>query len=92
MGKVFALDLAVADLDLRSAVGIHLTSNHYPPVPVSMVTACVEAINLCNEGSPDDLVELPTGVLWRYETSAPAWAIVEGHHLDPWLTDDDPEL
>lgn len=86
MGHAFAVDLTSSDLDLRRAVGIHLTSNHYPPVPAEMIEPCVLAIEASNDGDDELLIELPEGVLWRNEPSAPAWAIVEGHHLESWLT------
>lgn len=67
----------------------HLTSNHYPPVPLSMIDPCLVAIGACNEGQPDFQVELPEGVSWRGNTTAPAWAIVESHHLEYFLDMDD---
>ena len=44
MGLSTALDLA-ENLDLESAIGYHLQGNHYPPVPLSMVQPCIEAID-----------------------------------------------
>jgi len=34
MGNTFAADLATMDLSLSDSIRIHLTSNHYPPVPL----------------------------------------------------------
>jgi hypothetical protein len=86
MGRNFAEDLAgMTSLPISEMLAIHLASNHYPPVPVSMVEACLEAISLANQGDSGALVELPEGVTWRGETHAPAYAIVEAHHLEPWL-------
>jgi len=42
-----AYDLAsndLLDLDLDTQIQIHLTSNHYPPVPSSMVAPCIEKL------------------------------------------------
>ena len=42
MGSNFATELAdneLFDLDLETAIGIHLQANHYPPVPRSMTQA-----------------------------------------------------
>jgi hypothetical protein len=90
MGTVFAQDLAqYSDLSLRDAIAIHLTSNHYPPVPTTMVDACIEAINKCNEGDYACEVDLPEGVAYRGRTTAPAGAIVEGHHLESWLSEEE---
>lgn len=85
MGYNFASDLADSDLSLKNSIAMHLRGNHYPPVPLSMVEPCIDAIDACNEDESDRLITLPEGVLWRGETSAPAYAIVESHHLDVWL-------
>ena len=50
-----------------------------------MVQPCVDAIYACDEQEYDKLIELPEGVEWRGQSSAPAHAIVEGHHLEAWL-------
>jgi hypothetical protein len=83
-----ALDMA-AHADLDQAVAWHLQGNHYPPVPRSMVGPCLEAIALASGGEWDEHVDLPEGVSWRDQTTAPAWAIIEAHHLDPFLTEED---
>ena len=90
MGRNFAEDLSSGELQLSldDQIGIHLTSNHYPPVPKSMVEPCIEAIELCNAGDQGELVDLPDGILWKGEPQAPAYAIVEAHHLEPWISFD----
>lgn len=87
MGSNFANDLALADnLDIETQIAIHLSSNHYPPVPKSMVQPCVEAIDAVNDLGLWDLeIPLPEGVLYKDLTHAPAWAIIEAHHLNAWL-------
>ena len=85
MGNNFATELAEMDMDLEQSIRIQLTANHYPPVPTSMVQPCIEAIYACNDEEHDKLIKLPEGVSWRGQDSAPAYAIVEGHHLDAWL-------
>ena len=85
MGATFAHDLAGTDLDIRQQLAYHLQGNHYPPVPVSMVGPCLDAIDACNDEDYQRLIELPEGVYWRGETSAPASAIAEAHHLDSWI-------
>ena len=85
MGSNFATELADMDMDLAQSIRIQLTANHYPPVPASMVEPCIEAIYACNEDEHNKLIKLPDGVSWRGEDHAPAYAIVEGHHLDAWL-------
>ena len=87
MGHNTAMDL-MQNLDMESAIAIHLQSNHYPPVPTSMVQPCMDAIDAYWEDDASRYIELPEGVLWRGNTSAPAYAIIEAHHLDPWCQDD----
>lgn len=83
MGSSQAVEYANMDLD--QGLAIHLTSNHYPPVPVSMIDACKAAINAYWEEEYDRKVDLPEGISWKGEKSAPARAIVEAHHLDAWV-------
>lgn len=84
-----AMELADKDLfpnlTLEDAIGMHLRGNHYPPVPLSMVPVCIEAIDAFNEGDASVMVKLPEGVSWRGQIEAPAYAIIEAHHLDAWL-------
>ena len=94
MGRMFAEDLA-SSLELERALEIHLKNNHYPPIPVEMVPACIEAIEVyCNDGDIDTEIILPIvngwQVLYQGRSTAPAWAIVEQHHLDAWLPDEEP--
>lgn len=90
MGSIQAMDLAESEiLDLESQIGIHLRSNHYPPVPLSMVPVCIEAIDKANEGEWHYLITLPEGTSWKGEPFAPVHAIVEGHHLEFWITEDE---
>jgi hypothetical protein len=90
MGNNFATDLAtMPELDLESAIGIHLQSNHYPPVPLSMVQPCIDAIDAYWEDDYMRLIELPQGVFYRGQEEAPAYAIIENHHLEAWCSEDE---
>lgn len=80
----------------RAALAWHLSSNHYPPVPASMIPVCEEAIRLAASEEWDEQVELPEGIYYRGSSTAPVSAIVEQHHLgdfveayDPYDDDDD---
>ena len=85
MGSNLAYDLANGELDLSTAIGIHLSSNHYPPVPNSMVLPCIEALEAYWEDETDREIKMPEGVSYKGLDTAPAWAIVEQHHLEAWL-------
>jgi hypothetical protein len=92
MGNNFATELATGALgpiSIEDQIAMHLNGNHYPPVPLTMVKPCIEAIDAYWEDDLDAKIELPEGVLWRGETTAPAWSIIEGHHLSAWCTEDD---
>jgi hypothetical protein len=81
--------LEETDADIRTVLSWHLTSNHYPPVPTSMIDPCLEAIALCEDDNADALVSLPEGTLWRNSDQAPAWALVDGLHLEHFLGRED---
>jgi hypothetical protein len=66
---------------LRPALTWHLSSNHFPPVPTTMVDACIEAIEAAVDEDWDHPVELPEGITFRGHQAAPASALVEQHHL-----------
>lgn len=84
MGSLQAQEMAEL-LPLEQALVWHLQVNHFPAVPSEMIPVCIEAIELCNEGLANNTVDLPLGVRYRNDTYAPAWAIVDAHHLDPWI-------
>lgn len=88
MGLNTALDLAES-FDLDQSILIHLQGNHYPPVPASMVEPCIDAIDAYYEEDYQKLIKLPEGVFWKGQTTAPASAIVEAHHLEAWLPETD---
>ena len=93
MGNTFVTQLADRDLfpelDLETAIGYHLRGNHYPPVPLSMVQPCIDAIDAYYDEDYNKLIEMPEGVSYRGEKFAPASAIIEQHHLDAWLPECD---
>ena len=74
-------------MDLETQLAYHLQGNHYPPVPLSMVEPCIEAIDAYYDEDYRREIALPEGVLWRGQVTAPADAIIEQHHLQFWLPD-----
>ena len=90
MGYNTALDFAEnIDISLEQAIGYHLQGNHYPPVPLSMVQPCIEAIDAYYDEDTDREIEMPEGVSYKGKTTAPAWAIIEQHHLSAWLPENE---
>jgi hypothetical protein len=86
MGSNTAIDLATnLDISLEQAIGYHLQGNHYPPVPLSMVAPCIEALDAAREMDAMRQIAMPEGVFYKGMSHAPAWAIIQQHHLDAWL-------
>ena len=86
MGSVTALGIKDAVLDLETQLGYHLQGNHYPPVPLSMVQPCIDAIDAAYDEDHDRMIEMPQGVSYKGNTHAPAWAVIEQHHIN-WFID-----
>lgn len=92
MGSLQAREMAELGADnIEQALAWHLQSNHFPPIPTTMVKPCLEAIDAYWEDDLDKLISLPEGVGYRGLTVAPARAIIINHHLDPWCADTDDE-
>jgi hypothetical protein len=89
MGSVTALGIQDSVLDLETQLAYHLQGNHYPPVPLSMVQPCIDAIDAYYENDAMRFIAMPEGVFYKGMSHAPAWAIIEQHHLDFWLPQDD---
>lgn len=99
MGKNTAIEFTELETSIEQQLAVHLQANHYPPVPLSMIPVCVEAIEAYWEDDTDKLLQLPTDginrdgqpfqILWKGQDKAPAWAILEGHNLSPWTADYD---
>lgn len=87
MGKLTAMAMSDEELglSLETQIEYHLSSNHYPPVPKSMVSVCIEAIDLANEGDWYSRITLPQGTTFQGSDEAPVYAIVEQHHLYTWI-------
>jgi hypothetical protein len=92
MGRAYAEGIAETGIPLDEQITWHLRGNFFPPVPLSMVPVCVEAIEHYNNGEPDRLISMPDGVGYKGLTAAPAWAVIDGHRLETWLDDTDYEL
>jgi hypothetical protein len=90
MGSVTAIGLADTTLDLETQLLYHLKGNHYPPVPSEMVAPCIEAIDAAYDEDYERIIDMPMvgdfQIRWRGLTQAPAWAIIEQHHLN-WFID-----
>ena len=89
MGYTGALDMAGSGLGIDVELGWHLQSNHFPPIPLSMLQPCKDAIDAYWDDDCDREISLPSPILYKGRETAPAWAIIEQHHLSAWTTDYD---
>ena len=94
MGLLSLLAMLDGENDLESVMSWHLQFNCYPPTDPNLIPVCLEAVTLYNNAQPDEVVHLldkelnlPEGVLYKGDkTTAPLRAIVEGFHLDGFLS------
>lgn len=84
MGYSSAVGMAAAT-DLRTALGWHLQSNHFPPVPAEMVPVAERAVKAARKGDYDRRLRLPAGASWKGQSTAPVSACVEAWHLDAFI-------
>ena len=90
MGNLHATEFANMNIDLKTAITWQLQSNHYPPVPASMVPVAIAAIHACNEDDPERLITSPFEHR-RHGFQVPVYEIVNSYHLHPWCHNDDDE-
>jgi hypothetical protein len=97
MGRMTAMDLQDQGLTLEQQIGIHFSSNCYPPIPSKMIPVAVAAIDAYYEEDYARVIKLPEGVEFRNgEDWVFASQAVESLRLDAWLqeiywTDEDEE-
>lgn len=91
MGSLHAREMANSGLTIDAQLEWHLRANHYPPIPLSMVEPCKQAIDAYWEDDLDREIQMPQGVFYRGETTAPARAIIIQHHLDAWCEEEEYE-
>jgi len=87
MGANFAHDLASGEFSIsrEDAISVHLTNNHYPPVPTALVPVCIQAIDAVNASDPHAIIRLPAGFGFRGYSSVEAHEVVSSLHLDAWV-------
>tara|TARA_B110000503_G_scaffold97345_1_gene146152 strand:+ start:240 stop:512 length:273 start_codon:yes stop_codon:yes gene_type:complete len=84
MGRLQAVEMA-GRLSVEESIKWHLNDNLYPPAPPSMVKPCLRAIDAFWENDLDREIQMPDGIFYRGEPSAPARDILISCHLDAWL-------
>lgn len=74
-------------IDREVSLSWHLTSNHYPPLPASLIETAENAIDACNEYEPERRITLPDGCTVNEQAEMEAWDVVEWLHLEFYLDD-----
>lgn len=75
----FAELVEAGEVSLEASLEWHLVANHYPPLPVTLVPICVQAIEAANEEDWDREIVI------RHNTTAKVSDLVEALHLEAFL-------
>ena len=89
MGRMTADALTELTIPLHHQIELHLRNNFYPPIPLSMVQPCIDAIDAFYDEDSDKEIAMPKGISYKGSNVAPAWAIIEQHRLDSWLKEEE---
>lgn len=91
MGAITAIDLKdqakEGTCSLDTALAIHFQSNHYPPLPLSLIPVAKRVIEKAQRGEWEARVRLPEGITFRGSTLAPVRECAKAWHLDAWIYD-----
>ena len=85
MGRLQAEEMASLT-DLDTALRWHLTYNHYPPLPVSLLPVAKLAIEKAESEEWDELLDLPDRISYKGSNKAPVHACVKEWHLDSFIS------
>jgi hypothetical protein len=89
MGSLQAAAFAEAvkdgDTNLSAALTYHLTANHYPPLPISLVPVAERVIELAQNEDWFAKVELPEGITYKGGTWALVTDCAQAWHLDAFI-------
>lgn len=78
--------IAEAPMTLEKKLSWHLV-NFEQAVPETMIPACAQAIAIANsKGDLSTMIDLPEGATFYGESKASAQDIIEGHHLQYFVT------
>lgn len=87
MGSLHAAEFAKSvqngDLELEAALTYHFRSNHFPPLPLSIIPIAIQIIK--GKVSLDDEVKLPKGITYRGSETAPVYKCIKAWHLQNFL-------
>ena len=89
MGRGYAEGLAQCAAEgmvyMEAAIEAHLSSNHYPPIPHTMVPIAVAAIEAYEDEDFERVLSLPEGVEFKGQSTCPAHEAMDYMHLYVFL-------
>lgn len=85
ISKELAQDVSEELTNLEAALTYHFRSNHYPPLPYSLIPVAIQIV----KGEVTDEVELPEGITWKGQKSAPVSECIKAWHLSEFLLNPD---
>jgi hypothetical protein len=90
MGLSTAMGITETELPLERQIGMHFSSNCYPPIPSMMIPVAIAAINAYWEDDLELDIPLPEGVEFRDgSTAVSARQAIESLRLDAWCMEDE---
>jgi hypothetical protein len=89
MGRTGAMGMAAAvgdsTISLEAAIHWQLTSNHYPPLPVSLIPAAMRALKAARKEQWHRKVLMPKEIKFRGLRLAPVGDLIEALHLEDFI-------
>jgi hypothetical protein len=77
------------EVSIEMQIEWHLLGTENPPAPKAMVKPCIAAIMSYNAGDRIKLIALPEGITYQGKPEIPAVALINAHHLEDWLVEED---
>ena len=84
MGRLATEDM-IEHGSFDQALSWHMTGNHYPPLPSSLIPVAKIVIEKAKQCRWAAKVKLPEGVSYQGKRMVPVSACVEAWHLDVFL-------
>jgi hypothetical protein len=79
--QAIATEIALGRVQRGAAIEYHLTANCYPPIPAAMAEFAIPAIDACNEGDPDRLIDISPVRHVTYGPKVPARVLMDSWFL-----------
>ena len=88
MGRM-ALEGMLEQASEDQALRWHLSSNHFPPLPESLIPVAKRAIQAARRGQWSMKITLPEEFTWKGQSTAPVSACITEWHLDAFISEEE---